>query len=577
MQFVTTGNRIAVENFTVGYLYTITFTGGEYIHCACTGIGMDFVMFSRTAPEYTFALTMETAEDVSSIDLYSEGGGTMNYNDLTNKPQINGVELTGNKTSSDIGIQPLITADNKLSYTLVSGLGTAATTASTDYATAAQGALADSAVQPSDMNSALNAKQNLINSDNMLSADLVDDTSTTNKFATAAELQQIETNKTNILLSESLNPISVYSLDSKTLTGTGFIIPEDTAVKMPKGDYNISFTSNSAISGTLVVNNGSTETYRGTLSIVSGSNSFNFSVSSNSDKIRLFVSASCEITNLSIVPKSYRNSGYTDYVGATLPNTTLTPALVECVDNGAKNRLNITGVDMSWATINADKSITVNYTTSASNQFVHVGFNNLSTTEYVSTPSDFVGCMLSGNSNTTNGVILVMEYSNDGSSWANEISIHTQTDKARVLPSYPYCRLVLKFVANTPSGTYTFKPMICTAAEYKASQTYQPYAMSNVELTTLSKQNQTNILSKISEYTATTTITLAIAETYEGGTVYDGYSGNDFPSGLTGLYVAITTHKSANHSLSRVIQEFTFQNGERKSRYYNGTTWTALV
>ena len=199
MQFITSGNRIAVENFVVGYLYTITFTGGEYIHCACTGIGMDFVMFSRTAPEYTFALTMETAEGVSSIDLYSEGGGTMNYNDLTNKPQINGVELTGNKTSSDIGIQPLITADNKLSYTLVSGLGSAATTASTDYATAAQGALADSAVQPADMNSALNTKQNLINSDNMLSADLVDDTSTTNKFATAAELQQIETNKTNIL------------------------------------------------------------------------------------------------------------------------------------------------------------------------------------------------------------------------------------------------------------------------------------------------------------------------------------------------------------------------------------------
>lgn len=31
-----------------------------------------------------------------------EGGGTGNYNDLENKPQINGVELTGNKTSSDL-------------------------------------------------------------------------------------------------------------------------------------------------------------------------------------------------------------------------------------------------------------------------------------------------------------------------------------------------------------------------------------------------------------------------------------------------------------------------------------------
>lgn len=32
------------------------------------------------------------------------GGGTTNYNNLTNKPQINGVELSGNKTSDDLGI-----------------------------------------------------------------------------------------------------------------------------------------------------------------------------------------------------------------------------------------------------------------------------------------------------------------------------------------------------------------------------------------------------------------------------------------------------------------------------------------
>lgn len=194
MQFITSGNRIAVENFTVGYLYTITFTNGNYIYCACTGIGIDFVMFSRTAPEYTFALTMETAADVSAIEIYSEGGGTTNYNELTNKPQINSVTLTGNLSLADLGIQPVINADNMLSYTLVSGLGTAATTAASDYATAAQGALAATAVQPAD----LNAYQTKIDSSNKLSADLVDDTSTTNKFATAAQLSQIETNKTNI-------------------------------------------------------------------------------------------------------------------------------------------------------------------------------------------------------------------------------------------------------------------------------------------------------------------------------------------------------------------------------------------
>ena len=38
----------------------------------------------------------------------SGGGGTSNYNDLTNKPSINGVTLSGNKTTSDLGIN----ADN---------------------------------------------------------------------------------------------------------------------------------------------------------------------------------------------------------------------------------------------------------------------------------------------------------------------------------------------------------------------------------------------------------------------------------------------------------------------------------
>lgn len=48
-----------------------------------------------------------------------------------------------------------------------------------------------------------NSKQNAIDSSHKLSADLVDDTSTTNKFATAAELEQIETNKNNILTKQN--------------------------------------------------------------------------------------------------------------------------------------------------------------------------------------------------------------------------------------------------------------------------------------------------------------------------------------------------------------------------------------
>ena len=39
------------------------------------------------------------------------GGGTSNYNDLTNKPQINGVELVGNKTAEELGIEQGVTEE----------------------------------------------------------------------------------------------------------------------------------------------------------------------------------------------------------------------------------------------------------------------------------------------------------------------------------------------------------------------------------------------------------------------------------------------------------------------------------
>lgn len=35
------------------------------------------------------------------------GGGSSDYDDLTDKPQINGTTLAGNKTSADLGIQTL--------------------------------------------------------------------------------------------------------------------------------------------------------------------------------------------------------------------------------------------------------------------------------------------------------------------------------------------------------------------------------------------------------------------------------------------------------------------------------------
>ena len=53
------------------------------------------------------------------------GGGTSNYNDLSNKPSINGVTLTGNKTSEDLNIgdinieyTPVVIVSNEFTFNI---------------------------------------------------------------------------------------------------------------------------------------------------------------------------------------------------------------------------------------------------------------------------------------------------------------------------------------------------------------------------------------------------------------------------------------------------------------------------
>ncbi|MEE0873350.1 MAG: hypothetical protein UIH27_07765, partial [Ruminococcus sp.] len=47
------------------------------------------------------------------------GSGTDNYNDLSNLPKINDTTLSGNKSSSALGLQSEINSDSKLASDLV--------------------------------------------------------------------------------------------------------------------------------------------------------------------------------------------------------------------------------------------------------------------------------------------------------------------------------------------------------------------------------------------------------------------------------------------------------------------------
>ena len=97
------------------------------------------------------------------------GSGTDNYNDLSNLPKINDVTLSGNKSSSALGLQSEITSENKLDSDLIDDTNQ------------------DNKFVTSTEKNTWNGKQNAIDADHKLNADYVDDSTSTNKFVTSSD------------------------------------------------------------------------------------------------------------------------------------------------------------------------------------------------------------------------------------------------------------------------------------------------------------------------------------------------------------------------------------------------------
>lgn len=69
MVFITTGQRIATENFADGVIYKVVFNDNSTAYMMCVGIGQDFVMLQGPNPSL-FCLTMSSASRVSTIDIH---------------------------------------------------------------------------------------------------------------------------------------------------------------------------------------------------------------------------------------------------------------------------------------------------------------------------------------------------------------------------------------------------------------------------------------------------------------------------------------------------------------------------
>lgn len=220
MIFIVDGQRIATENFLVGQLYKITYKNENIVYAMCDGIGHDFVMFISDNPRI-ITLNVETAQTIDTI-MPAEAGSMYDYNDLENKPKINNITLIGSLTSSDLGLQNTLNTEQMAAVnsgidpSAVEQIATNTTAISNkqdtidsshmlsadlvdDSSSTNKFATAEQLAQIATNTTAIGNKQDVIDSSHKLSADLVDDSSSTNKFATAAQLAQIGTNETNIL------------------------------------------------------------------------------------------------------------------------------------------------------------------------------------------------------------------------------------------------------------------------------------------------------------------------------------------------------------------------------------------
>ena len=141
-------------------------------------------------------------------------------------------------------------------------------------------------------------------------------------------------------------------------------------------------------------------------------------------------------------------------------------------------------------TVNSDKSITVSTNGSASGNTVLVLTNYMLTADYAN--NKIVGVPVG----TTFDSCLYVAYSNNGTSEASTSRLYDGgATSVSVSTAYTYFRLYIFIKSGiTISNAITFKPMIITSEVYNAGFTeYQPYALSNVELTEKEQTNENNI------------------------------------------------------------------------------------
>lgn len=169
---------------------------------------------------------------------------------------------------------------------------------------------------------------------------------------------------------------------------------------------------------------------------------------------------------------------YLDFDGLQTYTQQFKPGLAELIDSGAKNVIDInppSGTDSAGITYtpNADKSFTAQGTASALSQKRLFTISAEDATKY--NGMILSGCPAGGSSSTYRIAFMM-----DGSPWTTYANDYGNGALIQNVPNVP-CRVFI-YIESGQTVDLTFKPMICSKAEWNISHSYQHYRPSYDEI-----------------------------------------------------------------------------------------------
>ncbi|MBQ5825789.1 MAG: hypothetical protein IIW48_13435 [Clostridia bacterium] len=516
------------------------------------------------------------------------GSGTDNYNDLSNLPQINGETLAGNKTAENLGLQDALTFDSaptedstnpvesggvynalagKQDNLTFDGVYNASTNKAATESTVTNAIAgldvsafsvdADETISSiSETDGKINVtKQDIAIASNQVTAmtgytkpssapatPAIQTSDTANQAFGKLEFKA-DTNQTNILYAletgaNNLCPESQLTIISNSKT-------KSLTVNLPAGKYYIS--CNATLAGNILADGvlkNSAGTAIGTASgFANGANVKSITIADTATEFYFYsTDANASFDNLMIVPEVVWNAIDHNFRTAAISNADLTKleaedraGLIECVDEGAKNRLSsnisdIKAVNTSsaivWASngctlrgitfvINDDKTISISGTATDIVTFRIPAYNLKNGSVYV-----ISGCPASGSVGTysgrtvsTDGTVLyeLYDYGTGASFTADRNAICYEI---RIANGYA--------VGGTP---LIFKPMLCTEADWNISHKYAPPALPNYDLTRLEAEDRAS-LAEVVDSGAKNRIDLSDLEAIKALNTYGSWNGN---------------------------------------------------